>query len=60
LEGVNNPQKRSSLNAFRFLNSRNSKAIEKRREEGGGLGGGEGWEDALRLSIINKRERIKK
>jgi len=25
-----------------------------------GFGGGEGWEDALRLSLINKREAIKK
>jgi hypothetical protein len=32
----------------------------ERREEGGGFWGGEGWEDALRLSLINKREAIKK
>jgi hypothetical protein len=67
LEGVKNPHKRAYLNAFCFLNSRNSKPLKsgnkvggERREEGGGFGGGEGWEDALRLSLINKRERIKK
>jgi hypothetical protein len=53
LEGVNNPQKRASLNAFCFLNSRNSKAIEKWKQGGGGGWGGLG---RCLETLINKQK----
>jgi hypothetical protein len=66
LEGVNNPQKRASLNAFCFLNSRNSKAIEKWKQGGRGAerSGGKkvgvrGWGGLGRCleTFINKQKR---
>jgi hypothetical protein len=46
---------KSLSECFLFPKFQEFKATEKWKQ-----GGGEGWEDASRLSLMNKRERIKK
>jgi hypothetical protein len=60
LEGVNNPQKRASLNAFCFLNSRNSKPLKSGNKVGGERREevGEGWGGLGRcLETFNNKQK---